>query len=248
MGSAMNCGCPWLPVDLPDARALVHRWIIGRFSHEAEPWTERAREVTPDPRRAIDFQDILLVGAVDKPGALGKLAFELSTRPTGVTNKRPNRVMLRDGELLGFLERNVVAALEDVRLRMPAEGGEEQLIGLHGAPLQHRHTRKLAERLVLQEVAHEFASGTVEDQAKAAVFHMMIREHDDRPMKVRIHHARVGHEKTAGQGGSNNRFTHSVTIAWSAAWGKQAGSRESFCQACRAAPRVRPWLVAPAHP
>jgi hypothetical protein len=204
----------------PSGPRLVHRWIVGRFGHEPEPRAEGARKVPPDPRRAVDFEDILLVRPVNEPRALREFTFELSTGPAGITNKRSNGVVLRDRELLGFLQGNVVTALQDARLRVPPKSGEEQLIGLDRSALQHGHAGELAERLVLQEIAHELAGGPIEDQAEAAIFHIVIREHDDSPMKVRVHHAGVSYEKTARQSGSNNRFTHSDTIARASARGK----------------------------
>ena len=198
----------------------IHRRIVRGFRDKAEPGAETRGEIAPHTRRAFQFQNIFLVGAMHKPRALGEFTFKLAARPPCISHECAHGVMLRGGQLFRLFERKVMAALEDIRLRMPAKRREEQLIRLHRPALQHRHARKLPERLLLQQVADVLARRPIQNEPETPVCHAVIRQHDDRAVEVRVHHARMSDQQTARECGSDDRFAHTGTIASPRAGGK----------------------------
>src|SRR5688572_15021621 len=107
------------------AARLIRGRIFRCLGDELEPRTKRARQIAPYIGGALEFEDVFLVRPPHEPSALGELAFELSTRPPRVADECADGVMLRHGKLLCLLQRNVVAALENIGLRVPAECREE---------------------------------------------------------------------------------------------------------------------------
>ena len=90
----------------------------------------------------------------------------------------------------------MMPALEEIRLRMPAKGRQQELVFLYRSTSQHRDPRELAQRFVAQQVTNQFSRRPIENQAEAPFFHAVIRKHNHCVMEIRVHHTRVSDQKT----------------------------------------------------
>lgn len=61
----------------------------------------------------------------------------------------------------GFLQGNVMPAFDEAFLRIPSKCCEKHFIRLHRPAVEHRHPRKLPERLVLQQFTDQLAHRTI---------------------------------------------------------------------------------------
>ena len=121
--------------------------------------------------------------------------------------------MLFRRKILGFIELNMMAALQHIGLRMPAEGREDQLIRADGTTAENRHAREVAERLVAEQIADGATGRAVQDQAETSVLRRVVRQDDHRAVKVRIQQPRMGNEQAARESGWRVvRIAHSTMI------------------------------------
>ena len=142
-----------------------------------------------------------------------EFAFQLAGGPARVADKTAHGVVLGGGEPLRFLDRNMVSALDELRLWTPAEGGEDEMLAFNGASVKDGDAREAAERFIGEEIAHHLAGRAVENQADTAIPGAVVGQNEDSLEKVWIREARVGNEETARQAGRRGfRFAHTGRI------------------------------------
>ena len=157
--------------------------------------------MTPHRRRAVDFEHVFLIGFPDEPCTLREFGLELAGRPARIADEAAHCVLLRSREPRCFVQRDVMAALEKLRRRMPAERGENELLVLHRASVQNGNPREGAEQFVGDQIPDELASGAVENQPETAFLSAVIRQNEHRPAEIRLDESRMGDEQAAREAG-----------------------------------------------
>ena len=178
----------------------VAREIVGGIGDELKIGTESAKHVAPEILAAFDLEQFPS-GLADQPGALRQLSLQLAFAPAGIANEGAHRPLLGVDAFLRFLQPEMMAACDSLRLGMPLKRGKNELIDRDRPPEEHGDSGERAKLLPGQDVGHAPACQPIHRQAKGTFFGIVRGEKEDRPAKIRVDQARMRNEQRAREAG-----------------------------------------------